>query len=161
MVNRGFTLIESLISFALLFIIFGLIYTNLGAFSPANNVAIEATRVISVLEEAYFKALQSKTLEGNEAYSWGVCFNSNVYKVFATKTNYAERNQLYDEIYLPEKEVTFSDFLLPNDCESGTANAVIFSRGSGYVTSSGSFVVVNGANTKTVTINQIGLVETQ
>lgn len=140
--NRGFTLIEVLLSIALISLIVGIGTPLYQSFQNKNELDIATTTVVQSLRRAQ---TLSRTGEGDSA--WGVRIALGSITVFRG-TVYATRNQSFDENF------QMSTQILP----SGLTE-VVFQKFTGTPQSSGTLTLtLNATDTVTVGINDYGTI---
>ncbi len=133
--ERGFTLIEILLVFALLAILVAITVPLAISFMRKNDMEISTEIVAESLRRA-----QSLSFFMNHDSSWGVEFSNNQVVVFAG-SNFSARNAALDE--------TFSFPSFP----------INFSKESGLSGSSSSITITNSSGeSRSITINEAGAV---
>lgn len=141
--NKGFTLIEVMLSLAIIAIIAGMSVPIYQSFQVKNDLDIAATTIAQTFRRAEMLAQASA---GDS--SWGVHAGSGRIVLFQG-TSYATRNSAYDEI---------SD--LPLDITATGTTEFIAAHFTGYPVTAGTLTLTSTANeTRTITINNYGMVE--
>ncbi len=143
--TTGFTLIETLLVVAIIVVIF--------AFSAPYGLNFYQNQLVSETQINIIDALErsrhSAVLQKNDS-KFGVAFNqiegSNSYVVFQGNS-YAQRVGAEDDIYPVLSEIVFSGL-----------GEVVFSKLTGLPSATGTITITYGDVSKSVTINDSGLV---
>jgi prepilin-type N-terminal cleavage/methylation domain-containing protein len=98
--SLGFSLIEMLLSIAILTILVGVSLPIFGNFQARNDVDLTAQSVMSMVRRA-----QVYSRSVNRDVAWSVEFQANTITLFAG-TNFASRNTAYDETIAVPASVT-------------------------------------------------------
>ncbi|MFA6096811.1 MAG: prepilin-type N-terminal cleavage/methylation domain-containing protein [Candidatus Paceibacterota bacterium] len=114
--EHGFSLIELLISIAILAVFASGISLWLGGYKKSADLDSSSRIIISLLRSA-----QAKALSGNEAKNWGVSFDAASGKI-STFSDDGTTKTTVKEDYLPNTLKINADSLL------GGCNEIIFSR---------------------------------
>ncbi len=140
--NRGFTLIEVLLSVMIISLLVGLSMPVYQSFQSRNDLDVNTQSVAEMLRRA-----QSYARSGNSDTTWGVHLTTGKLTLFAGGS-YASRTTAKDEtIDMPTSLII-----------SGLTD-VIFSKLNGTPSTTGSISLTGTANdTRTVTINDRGMV---
>jgi prepilin-type N-terminal cleavage/methylation domain-containing protein len=141
--NGGFTLIEVLLSVAILTLLTGLSLPVYESFVRRNDLDLTAQTIASTIRraETYARGV-------NEDSTWGVRFTSPTTTLFKG-TTYATRDATYDEI------VT-----IPNSMTMTGTSEVVFSKLSAIPNTTASIDLNSTTNdTRTITVNAGGAVE--
>lgn len=140
--TTGFTLIEILLSLALISIIFATGIPIFQSFQNRNELDIAAVTLAQGLRRAQ---ILSQASQGDT--SWGVYVKSGDITLFKGQ-NYLERDNTYDEI-----------FTVPVSIVASGTQEYIFSRFTGLPQTVGSLTFTSANNeTRTIVINQKGMV---
>jgi prepilin-type N-terminal cleavage/methylation domain-containing protein len=140
--QHGFTLLELLLSVAIITMLVGMSLPVYESFVRRNDLDLTTQRVADVVRRAEVYARGSS---GDSA--WGVEFLSTGITLFRGST-YSSRNTAYDETVTLPGTVTVS----------GTTE-LIFSRLSGFPNAAGSIALASTTNdTRTITVNAKGMV---
>lgn len=140
---EGFTLLEVLLSIALISLIAGIGAPLYQSFQVRNDLNIGATTAVNVLRRAETLARAS---DGDT--SWGVSFTAGSLTLFRG-TSYATRNAAYDEVFSIPTNISFS----------GTTDYV-FARFTGLPISVGTTTLSSSiGETRTITVHAKGMVE--
>jgi prepilin-type N-terminal cleavage/methylation domain-containing protein len=144
--QRGFTLVELLVSMAVLAIIFGISSIALSGILPSTSQSTASDVLISDI-----KTQQSQAMSTDSGY--GIHFEANSYTLFTGEV-YVQNAPTNFVVNL-EPTVSFSDITLPG-------NVLVFSPGTGdvegYTAGNDSFSLKNSQTNKitNIKINQYG-----
>lgn len=141
MKTQGFTLLEVLLSVAMIAIIATFsspLYVNL---MVRNDLDIATTTTAQSLRRASILALGS---DGDSR--WGIRMVSGQIVIFKG-SSYATRDTTYDEVYAISPAITL-----------GGTSEIVFEEVTGFPLGTGSITLTANADTKTVTINSKGMV---
>ncbi len=140
--NRGFTLIEMLLSIAAIMIIAGFSVPIYQSFQVRNDLDVTATTIAQGARRAQALA------EGSDGdTSWGIHVTSTGITLFKG-INFSNRDQSLDEVFEMPKSIS----------ASGTAD-FIFAKFTGLPSSSSTLLLTSSNNeTRTITINAKGTV---
>lgn len=141
--EAGFTLLEVLLSVAIMSIIAGMSLPVLAAFNDRNNLDLAAQGIAGQLRRA---GTYSRGVSGDS--QWGVHMQSGVVTLFKG-SSFASRDTAYDEPTVISGPVAVAGL-----------SDVVFSKLSGLPSQSGSVTLTN-TNTndvRTITINAQGMV---
>lgn len=139
----GFTLIEVLLSVALLTVLAGFSLPVYRSFQIRNDLDIASNTVVQSL---YRAQILSQAVSGDS--SWGVYVGIGEIVIFQGDT-YVTRDSDWDEVFDVPTSIT----------PSGIAS-VVFDKLTGLPQSTGSIILDSNTNeTKTITINSQGMVE--
>ena len=139
--NAGFTLIEMMLSVAVIAIIGGISVPIYQSFQVRNDLDIAAVTTAQSLRRAQVLA---EAVDGDT--SWGVEIQSGNITVFKG-VSYASRDTNYDEV---------SD--VPTSITSSGLSEVVFTKFTGLPASTGTITLTSNANeTRTITINAKGM----
>jgi prepilin-type N-terminal cleavage/methylation domain-containing protein len=140
--TSGFTLIEVLLSVALIGMLAGLSLPVYASFQTRNELAITTTTTTEMIRRA-----QQYSRSGLTDGQWGVAIQSNTATLFKG-TSYATRDTTQDE--------TSS---IPTGMVAGGLGEVVFSKLSGLPTATGSMTLTSSTgDVRTITINAKGMV---
>jgi prepilin-type N-terminal cleavage/methylation domain-containing protein len=140
--NRGFTLVEMLLSVAIISLLAGLSLPVYASFSNRNELDITAQNLASALRRAQVYA---RGVHGDS--QWGVAIQSEAIILFKG-SSYASRDAAYDEPSSISASTTV-----------GGLSEVLFAKLSGTPAATGTVTFTNVNNeSKTVTINAKGTV---
>lgn len=140
--QRGFTLLELLLSVAIISLLAGLSLPVYRTLLSKNDLDIAATVTASSLKRAQ---VLSQSVDGD--ITWGVKVQSGNIIVFKG-TSYFARDASYDENF----------DLVTSIAPSGTTEYV-FSKLSGLPQAIGTVILTTESDTRTVTINEKGMVD--
>lgn len=147
--QRGFTLIEGLLSIAIIAIL-GVLATSYGAASLSRNELREsALQTVDQLRRA-----QYQTMSGYLDSQWGVHFSATGFVFFkGSSYNAADPD---NEPFDFAANVRFTSIGL-----NGSAVDVVFNRVRGDTAQYGSLVLTDSTanETKTVTVSEVGLID--
>lgn len=140
--QRGFTRLELLLSVAIISLLAGLSLPVYRTLLSKNDLDIAATVTASSLKRAQ---VLSQSVDGD--ITWGVKVQSGNIIVFKG-TSYVARDASYDENF----------DLVTSIAPSGTTEYV-FSKLSGLPQAIGTVILTTESDTRTVTINEKGMVD--
>jgi len=143
--QRGFTLLEVLLSVAIISILVGLSLPLYRSLQTRSDLDATAQGIADALRRA-----QSYARSGNGDSVWGFSVQSGVGAFYMYKgASFASRDSAYDE--------TFN--LLSSSVISDTISGVTFGKLTGAPSAAGSLVLRNTNNeTRTITLNAKGMV---
>lgn len=149
--QKGFTLVELIISIALIAIIVGISFSNLGGHQEKLEVDLEAEKIV-----AYLRETRNKAIAGQDNSSWGIHFvnvsnDDDYYNLFKGLT--FSTSDIVETRFL-SKEI---QFLIPAINENVD---VVFLKSSGELNSSEKTIIlqsiINPEMTSTIEINKLG-----
>lgn len=141
--TQGFTLLEMLLSVAIITILVGLSVPVYETFVRRNDLDLTAQNVAAILRRAqtYARAVNTDNV-------WGVEVQSGIITLFQG-TVFASRNTIYDET-----------LALPNTVTPSGLSEVQFSKFNATPNTTGSITLTSTTNnTRTITINAKGMVD--
>lgn len=143
--EAGFSLLELLLSIAIIGIITGMSLPLYASFQSRNDLDIDTQGVAGMLRRA---ELYARTMNADSP--WGVKVQSGSAVLFKGAT-YATRDTNADETDTLPTQVTFS----------GTISEVVFSRFTATPSTTGTVVLTHTATneTRTITLNAKGMVD--
>jgi|GEM_PF-1236738 len=150
--SRGFTLVEIIVSLAVLSIVSGIILSSLSANTNREALNKNVDAVASVFVEA-----RSLTISSKNASRYGVHLGNTGPTVF-TGTAYNSENSSNRPLSLNSRVSITNIFL------AGGGGDVVFDKFTGNTSHNGTFritVVGNSSQYKTITVHKTGLVEVQ
>ena len=140
--QHGFTLIEVLLSVAILTLLAGLSLPVYESFLRRNDLDITTQSIAMAIRRAQ---VHSRGADGND--TWGIEFLSSGVTLFKG-SSYASRTAAYDETVPLPASVSLAGF-----------SEVVFSKLSGAPNTTGSITLSSTVNdSRTITINAKGLV---
>ena len=145
--RRGITLVELLVSIAILALVMSVSVSAFGRFTGERTLGTESSRVSALLGEARSRALSS--IGGSQ---YGVQFDSDRAVLFEGTT--------YDDDAEDNKEVLFNARVTISDISlEGGGDDVVFERISGRTSQYGSITLVlsGSAGTADITIEESGV----
>ena len=138
--QRGYTLVELLLSVTLLTVIAGVSVPISYTFVTKNNLSVSESASVHAMRRA---ATLSSASEGNT--TWGFYIQAGSITVFQG-ASYAVRDSTYDEITT-----------IGNDITPSGLTEVVFSRPDGFPTSTGTLTLTTSSGlSETVVINAYG-----
>ena len=139
----GFTVIEILISVAVIAIIVLIIVSGIASFRRSADLNHASDGIL-----AQFREARRRTVESRDASQWGMHIESSRTTLFkgATYSAGAADNEV---------------FALPNTITASGLADVVFKRISGDTDNSGTLILTLGSNTRVITIRSSGLFEIQ
>lgn len=149
----GFTLIEVIVSVAVLMILFLVMVEGFVLLPKKSDLRNSAEEITSILRLA-----QSKTVSSNLNSRYGVYFNNTVFPNSYTLfkgSDYASRDVLADKVYFLPSAVEFFSI----DFQGGSE--VVFNRLTGFADNWGSVSVElteDASSNKSVYVNNLGVV---
>lgn len=140
--QRGFTLIEVMLSVVIIGVLAGVSLPIYNSFAVRNDLDLTTQQVVSSLRRAQTYA---RGMQGDSA--WSVEVQASVVTLFKG-TNFAARDTKYDEVVI-----------LPASASVSGLSEVQFSKLSAVPNITGSIALTSNANeTRTITINAKGVV---
>lgn len=152
----GFTLTETLVVLAIFGTIASLSVGFLWGIGRSDALLATTREVIGVLHEAHANSISGRSVDGQQATSYGVYFQAGYYVLFNGSTyNSNDTNNSRSDL---QTGISFSQIQLPN-------SAIVFSRVSGHVSNfnaTQNYVELldnNTLETKRITISQVGSIK--
>lgn len=140
---KGFTLLEVLLSVALISLIAGMGAPLYQSFQVRNDLNIGGATLVNMLRRAETLARAS---DGDT--SWGVFTASGAITLFRG-VSYSARDTAYDEVFVVPTSISFSGTL-----------EYVFTRFTGFPSTSGVTTLTSSiSEIRTVTVNTRGMVE--
>ncbi len=140
--NKGFTILEVLLSIATITIIAGIIIPVYESFQVRNDLDIAAVEIAQSLRRS--QAL-SQAVDGD--ISWGIKIQSGSIVVFKG-ASYATRDATFDEL-----------FDMPTSITPSGVSEVVFAKFTGLPQTTGTITLTSNANeTRNIIINAKGMV---
>jgi prepilin-type N-terminal cleavage/methylation domain-containing protein len=142
MKNDGFTLIEMLLSVAIVSIIAGISVPIYQSFQVRNDLDVATATIAQSLRRSQ---VLSQAVDGDT--SWGVKIQSGNITVFKG-TSYAARDTTFDEV-----------FDVPTSLTPSGVSEIVFAKFTGLPTSTGTITLTSSANeVRNVVVNSKGMV---
>lgn len=142
MKNAGFTLMEGLLSIAVIAIIAGISIPIYQSFQVRNDLDIATVSTVQTLRRAQVLA---QAVDGDT--SWGISVLSGSLTLFKG-ASYAARDTAFDEMFEVPASITPSGL-----------SEIIFTKFTGLPQTTGTITLTSNANeTRTITINAKGMV---
>ena len=138
--NKGFTLLELLLSIALISVLAGFSLPVYRTLIKKNDLDIAANSIVASLRRAQ---ILSQAVDGD--ITWGVKVQSGSIVVFKG-ASYATRDTAYDEI-----------FDVPTSIGIGGTGEYVFAKMTGLPQSTGTTTLTSESDTRTVSINAKGM----
>jgi prepilin-type N-terminal cleavage/methylation domain-containing protein len=154
--NRGFTLIELIISMSIMALLLSLITINLASSSSKASLQSTIALLITDLKQQQIKAMVGDTENSGTAASYGVFFDSSEYVLF--------KGSSYDANDENNFHISYGDGVVL-DTVTFPNNSVIFSRidgeviGYGANTNAISLLQTGSQESRTLEINKIGVID--
>lgn len=140
--KNGFTLLELLLSVALISLLAGIAAPMYLSLQAENEVSIAATTVSDVLRRGQIRA---QAVDGDS--DWGVEMVSSTATIFKGN-NFVGRDQSFDENYKMTATIKLSGL-----------NEVVFNKFSGWTTSSGTIIITHqDGRQKNVSVSELGII---
>ena len=140
--KSGFTLIELLLVIAILGIVSSSSSPFFSRFLHQNSVSTVAFSLISHLRRAQFNAMMSMRNS-----SWGVAYQSSKIILFQGNS-FSSRNSAFDEV-----------FEIPPSVSVSGLSEIIFQKRTGLPQTTATVIISSIGTTKTITVNNQGVVE--
>lgn len=138
--NKGFTLLEVLLSVAIIAVLAGMSIPIYQSFQNKNDLDIATTAAVQSLRRAQ---ILSQAVEGDT--SWGARLQSGSVVLFKG-TSYAGRDSIFDEVFEISSSLTLSGL-----------SEVVFGKFSGAPQATGNITLTSANNdARTITINSKG-----
>ena len=148
---RGFTLLEVLITIAILAILVSFSSAYYRNIAKSRELGVSVKNIISNL-----KYSQGKAIAGEDQMKWGIHFINgpsafdDYYEIFSTPTVYADASTVITEtIYLPSTVIF-------NDPAASSNKDIIFDRIKGTISAQATIGITSESNSKIITINAQG-----
>lgn len=143
--KNGFTLLELLLSVALIGLLAGIAAPMYLSLQAENEVAIAAATIGDILHRGQIRA---QAMDSDS--DWGVEMASSTITIFKGN-NFSTRDQNFDENYNLAATINLSGL-----------NEIIFNKFSGWTTASGTIAIVHqDGRQKNVSISEIGIITIQ
>lgn len=153
--QSGFTLIELLVVIVIIGVLFGLSTINLGQANVTASLNSTASKLMASLKSQQILAMSGGTSGSGQAQAQGIHFGVDKYTLFSG-TSYSASDP--DNLTVNVSGDTSLTSTLPGD-------TILFSKASGefsgYSASSNTITINNADDTKTITINQLGVAKLQ
>jgi prepilin-type N-terminal cleavage/methylation domain-containing protein len=153
--QKGFTLLEVILTISLLMILLGIATINLMGATNTTYQNTAATTLYGDIKTQQIKAMNGDTGTSGITGAYGVYFQATQYILFRGIT-YSSSNPTNFAVKIPD-DVNFTNILFPN-------SQIIFASGSGefanFINGQNSVIIKNveGLGQKTVTVNRFGVV---
>jgi len=138
--SKGFTLIEVVLSIAIIVVIFGIAAPVYQDYQIRNGVDISVNTIAENLRRAQ---ILSMAVDGDS--NWGVNILNNEITLFRG-VNFATRDVIFDEV----------SEILPVISHSGL-NEIVFSKLNGLPNTTGVINLSTSSNVRTISINEKGI----
>lgn len=140
---KGFTLIEMMLTLAVIALLAGISAPIFMSFQARNDLNVASSVVLGSLRRAQSLA---RAMENDQ--SWGVYMEDLQLTIFSG-TDYASRDVNYDEIFVIAPTVSFSGI-----------TEVVFDRFTGETSDVGNIIInSNNNDSRTITINKKGMLQ--
>lgn len=140
--KKGFTLLEVLLSISLMAILTAIGIPVYRSLQQRSDLEVSGGTIAQSLRRAQIRSI---TMEGDSA--WGVNIDQNQATIFKGD-NFPSRDIGYDEIYDLSGIIQFSGL-----------SEVVFSKVTGLPSAVGDILIGNVNDSKTITINEKGMVD--
>lgn len=153
--NKGFTLIELILSMAIFAILSGFVVITLIRPQTQASVVTTTTTMVSELRQQQIKAMVGETENASTAQTFGIYFEPNAYILFRGST-YSAGDTNNFRIPLDTNLTVVTTF---------PSSQIIFSKRSGeiqnFVSGQNTITLTNsaGGEQKTITINRYGVAD--
>lgn len=151
-IQQGITLVELIVVMAIFTTLIGLTTINLLGAKQQASLSTSVDTLITDIKEQQVKAMVGDTEGRGNTDKYGIHFETNTYTLF--HGTYTPGDSSNSVISLGDS-IQFSTVSFPS-------SQLIFSKGSGEVSGSGSNTIVvqdiSNGSTKTITINRYGVV---
>lgn len=144
----GFTLIEVLLTLAIIMILFGATITVFPSFQVNTDLDISASELIQTMRDA-----RNKSINGEMNDTYGVYLEADKYTLFrGSSYNVSDPNNI---VYNIPSTLVINNFNL-----TGTGTNVIFQKATGRALQTGTVDIgINGGKTREIKIDSSGNVE--
>ncbi len=140
--NKGFTMIEVMLSLAIIAIIMGISTPIYQSFQVRNDLNITANTITQSLRRAQ---ILSQAVDGDS--TWGVDIRSGSITIYKG-LSYAGRDNTFDEI-----------FVVPTSITPSGINGIVFDKFTGFPQTTGTITLTSNNNeTRLIIINSKGMV---
>jgi len=155
--NTGSTLIETIITMAIFFLIFAMSVAAFINFQKKGQLEDYLRQITATLRETRAKA-SAGNVQGEDVLYFGVVFEEDSFLQFATPNNFANKIDEQDlETDLPGG-LSFDSINMPNDCIE-TNDCIVFSAIEASASGSGSVIIQSkDGEERTININSLGKV---
>jgi prepilin-type N-terminal cleavage/methylation domain-containing protein len=146
--KNGFSLIEVVISFAILSLVAWGVIFSFSSYSARKDLDSASARIVALVAEA-----RSKTLAGESNSAWGIHFEETKAVLFKAPTY--NPSGVDNKTEMIPRRVSISSINFQN-------NQVIFARLTGAANPSGSITLSvrgNASLSKTISVNALGTIE--
>ena len=158
--EKGFTLVEGLVSITLFLIVTGSGFVIFSRYSQPYTMEAEALKIQGNLNEAFVKATQAMCFDTSQPHKFGICFDDSSYVLFTTLSDWNGRDQRYSQQYNLPVGFNFVSHYFPNACNGAESHAVIFSAVTGTVSVDGSVQLEDSSGARMeISVSKTGLVE--
>lgn len=156
MQKSGFTLLEVILTLAILAVISVISFSYLGGFKSGADLEETANQVVGKLREA-----QQKSMAGEDNKKWGVHFDNAgadpFYEIFSTTNSYASGSTIVEKIYLSN----LAPDAIFDTPSAGQSIDIIFSKITGVPPSAQNIVINLRGATKTISTETSGRIIVQ
>ena len=156
--SNGFTLIEVLLTMGIFSLLVYLASVSFIKIQKSHLLTDTLWQITTILRQAQSKSVSGEAVENSHLH-FGVLFSESYYQEFATLTDFANRQSVYDLTTDLPGRLIFTDFNLPDTCLQ-LNDCIIFSPIEGTSSTNASVSLKNQADgeKKTLFINEEGRV---
>ena len=157
--KRAYSLIELLVVMAFFMVLLHLSYSNMLNFGQGRILKQSSEDVKMLIQDAQTKASVSSSIS-NSKYNFGVVFETDRSRFFASMSDYASREQSEDYEFIWPENIQSENVSLPDSCIQNF-ECIIFAKASGLASASGQLLLkdINTNDSIMIKIKQNGLVE--
>ena len=144
--SRGFTLLELLLSVAIISLLAGLSLPVYRILISKNDLDIAAATIVQSLRRAQVLSQAVSEDEDGVDILWGVKVLNDSIVIFKG-TSYATRDSDFDE-----------EFDMPATVDVGATNEVVFTKFTGFPTATGTINLTTEGDSRSIAVNEKGTI---